>query len=349
MMAKTSSCEPSESDGRRRSRIVAVAGVLIAVLGCVVPSLGRAGRRTGTAPAPAPDDGANAPTFSAPTVDLDRTEVRVGESIRVAIAGFSSISVTTTICGNQGLRGSSDCNVAGAEAVETDRTSVTDISFIINTPPTACPCVIRVASPNNDEVAIADIVLLDHPIAELVVGSVIAQPLSVELVAEPRAVGLMPWARSSLGGATTYDVRLTIRNRSPRPVERVSVDGAVGRDVEDVRAQLEFPQPGLIEANGTWEQVIQVDLPAPVYGNAAWRVAVASANPTIAATDTTSHLPGLLLLFIVFLVADLVYILIRLINRRRRRGRAKKAPAEPERGRIVEENRVPVGAPVMQL
>ncbi len=325
MMSISSTTTRQAAGVSNPARILVVAVFVIAVLGSIAPS------SVAIASVPEPqDDGVNVPTFSAPTVDLDRTEVREGDSVRVTIAGFSSISVTTTICGNQGLRGSSDCYVAGAESVETNRNNVSDISFIINNPPVPCPCVIRVASPNNDEVAIADIQVLGHPIAELEAGSVFVQPLSAELVAEPRAAGPVTWVKSSLGGATTYDVRLTIRNRSQRPVERVAVDGEVGRGGDDVRSQIDFPQPGLIEANGTWEQVIQVDLPAPVYGNAAWRVSIASENPTIAVTETTSHLPGLFLLAIALLVADLIFILVRMVNRRRRRARDARAESDSE-------------------
>ncbi len=272
------------------------------------------------------------PDFAAPSVELNLYEFRPEQRIQVSISGFGSAFVNTTICGNGGLRGSSDCNMAASEAVEIDpATGSASISFIANAPAMPCPCVIRVSSSGNDEVAFADVVLIGHPVADLVAPAIRAQPLTASLSVVVASTGFLDWSRSSLGGSTTYDATLTIRNQTSIPVDGVTIDGFAGRGADDVRTLFDYPQPGVIGPNETWQETVRVTLDAPVYGNTTWSVAVASANPTVSVDDSTSHLPGLLIAFVGFLLFDLVVLLARLVRRRRiRRRLASDTPSTLE-------------------
>jgi hypothetical protein len=172
-----------------------------------------------------------------------------------------------------------------------------------------------VSSPGNDQVATAELILIGHPVAEPVAGVAASQALTASLVVERANRGTSGWLKASLGGSTAYDVHLTIRNTSSDPVGRVAIDGHVGGGGDDVRSEIGFPSPGTIGAGETWDRVVQVTLPAPVFGTADWTVDVSSAGPTVTASDETSHLPGLLILLIVVLVGDLLILAVRLVRR----------------------------------
>jgi hypothetical protein len=169
--------------------------------------------------------------------------------------------------------------------------------------------------------------LIGHPVAEPVASAAVSQALTASLVVERSDRGTSGWLKASLGGSTAYDVHITIRNTSSDPVGRVAIDGHVGRGGDDVQAEIGLPSPGTIGAGETWDRVVQVTLPAPVFGNAYWTVDVSSDGPTVTASDETSHLPGLLILLVVVLVVDLLVLAVRFVRRSIRRSRDRDGSA----------------------
>lgn len=262
------------------------------------------------------------PDFAAPTVVLSRYEANPGDVLDVTIAGFTSRVVTVTVCGNRGLRGSSDCDMTASESAKMNEDGSSRVAKLtISAPPTPCPCIVRVSSPTNDQVATAELVIVGHPIAEPVASESVASPLAASIDVERASAGSMAWLRSSLGGSTPYDVHISIRNTSTSPVDRVAVSGTANGGGGDVRARIEAANPGTIGPGETWERTVRVALPAPVLGNSTWRVDVSSAAPTVTALDDTSHLPGLLILLTVALAVDLLALAARFARRRWSSGR----------------------------
>jgi hypothetical protein len=277
------------------------------------------------------------PTVSAPLVELDRYTMRPNDLVTITTAGFTQGGIFATVCGNDALRGSSDCNVAASEGIETRRDGTPDTQvMVVAAPPTSCPCVIRVASSDNTEVAFADITLIGHPVVEPVFGpNRSVEPLAVSISAEPVSEGTLGWVRSSLGGPTEYSVTVTIRNRSNVDAQRVVINGAAGAAIDDIDVVLDLASPGVIARDSEWQETVRAVLPAPVFGTSVWRVDVLSGGPTVRSTDTTSHLPGLLILGIAILLLDLVLLLARLVIRRRMRARAGLDEGESRRPAAV--------------
>ena len=264
-----------------------------------------------------------------PTVALSVTEAEPEELIEVTISGFSSRVVTVTVCGNDALRGSGDCNMAASESTPVnDDGSPRFVRLIVSPPPVPCPCLIRASSPTNDQAAVAPIVLTGHPTGPLVPAAEPALPLVVSIRAYRAADGLADSVRSSLGGPTTYDASITIRNGATVAVAGISVAAAAGRRTGDVLAILDVVPPPSIAPGATWEQSVRVALPAPVWGEVQWSVEVSGRDDTVAAVDTTSSLPLLLVLAVTLLLMIALTLSVRLVLRVRNRRR----PLSPLRG-----------------
>lgn len=278
------------------------------------------------------DADVSAPSFDAPIVALNRYSVNVDEVVTVTVAGFQSRVVTISICGNKGLRGSTDCNVQGSEGLGLDGDGTAKLARMpAAAPPVPCPCIVRVASTGTAEVATADITLVGHPTGELVQPEGFTlEPLDVTLDVERASSGFMGSLSSGLGGATTYDVTVRVTNPSEVAVERVSVSGSVGRSEGDVMRSLQLGAPGSIGPGETWEGTTTAELPAPVYGGARWSVDVANAGLTVTAKESTSHTPILLFLAVLVLAADLIWLTIRAIRRRGGEPDNDTHPDEPD-------------------
>lgn len=270
------------------------------------------------------------PDFAAPVVLMSEYELRDGDTVDLTIAGFTSRVVTVSVCGNRALRGSSDCNMTASESVlmKEDGSSVV-FPLEISPPPTPCPCLIRVSSPSNDQVASAEFTLVNHGVAEPVGSLERPVALAASLTVEDVSEGFGTWLRSSLGGATAYEATLRVRNSSTDRVEGVAVSGSVSARGDDSTALIDLPDPGMIEAGATWERSVRVELPAPVFGSAEWRVIVSGPGPTVTATDSTSQIPGVLVLLALVLSLDVLWLLVRQIRRGlRRRAARDDAPHE---------------------
>ncbi len=288
-------------------------------------------------------EGDEGQSFAAPLVVLSQYEVNVGDQIVVTAAGFRSSFVTVSVCGNAGRRGSQDCNQPASKSMELDADGSPTISdIVVGEPPMPCPCIVRVASSSNDEVAVADITLLGHPVADVVGGSsTLAEPLAASIVATRASEGVGGWLRSSLGGRTTYDVEVTLRNRTSERINGVLLEGSAGRNETDTWATFGIVPPAVIEPGQIWETVVQVELGAPVWGDAYWTLDVVAPNaPTVVVTDQTSHLPGLLIVLGLILIADVAILIIRFVLRR-----ARKATWERGRAEAADDNDDEVEAP----
>ena len=264
-------------------------------------------------------------TLTGPTVKLDRTRIEPGERVAITIDGFRALNVTISVCGNEARRGSADCNMFASEGLklDTDGTS-TLIGIPIAVPPMPCPCVIRVFSRLNDEIATTPIEIIGHPTAPVVDGPSVKDPLVVTIEAVPAPPGVFERARSSIGGPTLYQVTVRVLNRSTVPFGQIALSGAAVRD-NDQLASLPLDDAGEIKPGQTWEQVVTAEVPGPSLGAIEWRVAVSGAGPTVNATDTTRQRPLLLILLVMFLVVDLFVLAIRFVMRRRARREARRA------------------------
>ncbi|CAB4886736.1 unannotated protein [freshwater metagenome] len=262
---------------------------------------------------------------SGPVVTSDKTEINPGEFVVLTIEGFTASFVTISVCGNEARRGSADCNMVASEGMRLSLDHTPTRSQIpVAAPPVGCPCVIRVSNRTNDEIAVVPITLIGHPDAPVVNGPTINNALAVSISARAASGGLLSGLRPSLGGPTTYEVTVTVKNRSTVALNQVRLSGSAGRSSTDSLAVLALDNPGEIAPGQTWQQIVSAVVPAPSFGSVEWRVAASGAGPTISATDITHHRPLLLLLLTMLLVV-IVFMLAMRYRIRRRAGRGAVA------------------------
>jgi hypothetical protein len=203
----------------------------------------------------------------------------------------------------------------------------------VTAPPVPCPCIVRVSSTDNQEVAVAPITLIGHPVAEVVDNSPSDVALGVDIVTEPAPSSVSDRVRSSLGGATTYAVTIRVRNQTTFDIDNVAIAANLTRARYDDVEAFDVPDPGPLAAGQTWEQTLEVQVPALTFGDVEWAATASGQGPPVSATDTTSSFPTMLVVVGVILLVDLLLLLWRLIVRIRRR----RAEAEPQDNPFIDD------------
>jgi hypothetical protein len=274
------------------------------------------------------------PSTSGPSITPDPSTVEVGDQIGFTVAGFDGPDFVVSVCGNEARRGSSDCDMLGSKALPIDRDndSITVNQMRVGKPPAPCPCVLRAASSANDEVAVAPIELLGHPVAPVVDGGAVRDPLVLVVEARPAPQGIADSVRAALGGPARYEVTVTIRNRSVIPASSVTLAASGGRSDDDFQVTLAPEDPGIIPAGQTWQQTFEAVVPYPSFGTFHWRATASGAGVPVTASTITNSKPTLLIALAMFLVIDLFLLLIRFTIRRRvaREDESSTGEAQPE-------------------
>jgi hypothetical protein len=286
-------------------------------VGAVMSAIAFAGGSSAFASPSAPDE--SDASLSGPIASVSKEEVEPGGRVVVTIDGFDSLYVTLSICGNEARRGSADCNMAASEGVEVGQIGTAlAIEMPVAAPPTDCPCVIRIVGQDTSELAVVPIVITDHPVGPVVDPPSLSNLLVVSIEARSVPRGVLDALRADLGGRTEFEVAVKVKNVSTTPLRQVRLSGSAGRNTaDDSLVSLELDDPGLIGVGQTWQQTLNVVVPAPSLGTVEWQVAVSGAGPTIIATHTTKHRPWLLIVMMVILVASVTTLLIRWRVRRR--------------------------------
>lgn len=262
-------------------------------------------------------------TVSGPTVSLDRYEVAPGDQIVVTIDGFDTAGVTISVCGNEARRGSVDCNMPQSEGRGVPQDGTAAVAALAVYPPSVpCPCVIRVSTSTNDQVAVVPITIIGHPTAPVVNPDIPERlPLDVSIVVNESNDGFSEVARAGLGGTSNYDVTITVRNRTTSAVESFALSGFAGRNANEELITLDLDAPASLQAGETWRQTLEAEAPALTFGEVQWQVTASGAGPSVTATDTTRAVPWLLWLLGAILVIDLLILLVRFVMRMVRRNR----------------------------
>ena len=254
-----------------------------------------------------------------PTIVLDRFEAAPGDRLALELAGFNGVPVTISICGNEARRGSVDCDMTASLVRETPVEGAVGTDLTVTAPPTPCPCIIRASSQDNLQVAVAPLVIIGHPVADVVGGAAAAEVLGVGITANPAPAGFGDTIRSSLGGPTTYEVTIRVTNRATFDVPAVAVSSTYTRHWSGDTRNIDVDDPGTLSPGESWITTVQVDVPSLTFGDVEWRATVSGQGPSVTATDTTSSRPILLYLLMAILAIDLLILAWRLIARVRRR------------------------------
>jgi sortase A len=184
-------------------------------------------------------------------------------------------------------------------------------------PPVPCPCIIRVSSRTNDEVATAPIDLVGHPSGPRVDPSTPGPFVVATITARERPPGFVGAARAELGGPVRYEVTVAVRNRSTVPLRGLRLTSTYGRGGADILGRLELASPDVVPPGQTWRQTVVATVPAPSVGTVRWRLAVSGAGEGVEASSSTRQRPVLLLVALAVLVVDLALLGLRWCVRRR--------------------------------
>jgi hypothetical protein len=257
-----------------------------------------------------------------PTATVAGPTTKPGAVVHLTISGFRSPTVNVSVCGNGGIRGSQDCEMALSHDVVVEASGETKDDFPLAAPELPCPCVVRVASTDGVEVALAPIDIFGHPTGPLVhagggVGS--DTGLTVTIEAHPMPRGGKERVVYELGGGAWFDVTVSVGNRSTANFTDLVVLATVGRAATNVQHDIELTNPGQLAPNHTWHQTVRVWVSGPDFGAVKWRLVVAHNGRTVTAVITTRHRPWLLVAVVAFFVVVLATLLIRASMRRRER------------------------------
>lgn len=267
---------------------------------------------------------------SAPSVTLAFDEIAPGIRVDLMISGFVARVLNVSVCGNEGRRGSTDCDLANSRTVElaSGATRVT-VPFTMVRPPVPCPCVIKVSSERFDEMAVAPIVLIGHPIAEVVESANAAAPLQVVLVVSRASSGVPDMLRTGLGGGTEYDVTLAVKNTSTAPALGFVASVVASRSGNEQIRELVFPTPGELAPQGSWRHTLRTQLGAPVFGRVTWQASVTASGLSTSVTRSTSSTPWLFFVLASVMATCVLVLMIRLALRLARRPWPHRSPGTP--------------------
>lgn len=172
--------------------------------------------------------------------------------------------VTGTVCGNNFLNGSVDCNVSasGQSIAKDDGTFI--LQLTVGLPPTPCPCVIHVVSAGDTGTADVPFVI---PSAEQAPPTKILSSRAANVVASLRGSG--PW-QALFGGAAQREFVVSVTNTGTTVLQDPQINLTYGKGDDPTTPLLGADgQPikfGLIQPTSTVEVRVPVTFPAPTFG-----------------------------------------------------------------------------------
>jgi hypothetical protein len=273
-------------------------------------------------------DGATAqpPTASTgPSVSASVDKAAPGEQLTIRIAGFTTNAVTVSVCGNEGRRGSSDCNLPASLGVSNPAGGVpVEVLFTVSAPPTTCPCVIRASDNNNDQVAVVPIRVIGHPLGPVEGAPDLEDSITMSVdVADPERTAL-EMARAGLGGPIAYELTVTIKNRTTVALRNVILNGSVGAPDADNPDNVEIANPDVLQPGETYVATATHEVPAMQWGELQWTVTALGTGNAVAASDTTSRQPTMLVFAVAFACFALFLIPLRHVVARHKRRREQR-------------------------
>lgn len=282
-----------------------------------------------------------APTMlaAAPEISLEPPSAAPGETVRLTIVGFAARSVTAAICGNEARRGSADCDMRGSVGVVLDPTGGPTVALVpASAPPSPCPCVVRVATADFRQIAVAPLELQGHESADLVDSAQPSGGILAAIAAQRAESGIADRIRGGLGGSIDYDVTVTVTNQTAAPIDGVVVAGSFGKAANHFLGDLSLLAPNRLEPGQSWQQVVSVSVPSWSINSVVWRIEAAAGIRVSRAVAETEQRPTLLIGLAVVLVVDLGLLGIR--RRVRDRDRAPAGRTNAVSSRIPARSRV---------
>ncbi|WP_024934816.1 hypothetical protein [Actinomadura welshii] len=255
-----------------------------------------------------------------PTVQADRAEARVGDTVTVDLAAWPPGNVLVELCGNGGARGSADCAVAAAATTFVDANGRGTAMVTVVRPPVGCPCVISARPVTGGRARTVPLAVKGVPTLPATRrGNASAAPARDLAVSGVRVSGGGPAAW--FGGPAERTVTFTVRNTGTAPVTDPPLALAAGRG-DRPTGMLEAPRIGTLQPGAQRTYTVRARLPAPAFGRYAVAGEVTGVDRPVRFTARTSSYPWALPALIA-LAAPAV------LARELRRGRRRHAGPRP--------------------
>jgi hypothetical protein len=279
-------------------------------------------------------------TGPGPTMSISPAAITPGQTVFVSVDGWPTGPVSATVCGDAARRGDDDCDLTGARSfdVGADGSGSSPLTAV---PPVACPCVVRVGTPDGGLVQTLPLQVSGTDPATPPGGSS-AGAGQLEVSARLRRD---PWSPVAAFGVTMgRTLEVTIGNVGAAPVEGLSLAARVGRDGSSGHALPEPAVQGVLRPGEQQIVTISFELPAPVVGGYVVTGEVLGLDQPVGFRATTSSQPwGLAAVVLAALFGVFGWWLGR---RRRRVDAAASDPSTEGRrapdGREVATRRIPV-------
>jgi 3D (Asp-Asp-Asp) domain-containing protein len=261
-------------------------------------------------------------------VAVDPSTVAPGQTL--LIEGFhfpAGIDVYGEICGDDYLAGSQDCVLDDIGFGGTNSLGRFSMPVKATIPPTPCPCVAVVFSPQLTTTPSSPVTIVGAPSAPLTPPSsavTISHPLKV---VSAQITGNGPWY-SWFGGMAHRTLVLTLQNPNKGVYPHPSLVLTAGKPGSALSTVSTSPLPSMGPDETTTVHV-PVVFPAFAFGNVEVLGAVGDAGLKAPIKETTTIIPWGLIVIAV-LILQLIFLGIRNAVRRRNRRRAAEAPPHTE-------------------
>ena len=222
------------------------------------------------------------------TVELDRSEVKIGQTVTVRLAGWPSGNVAVELCGNEGRRGTADCAVASSATTFVNAQGTGTVLLNIVKPPVGCPCVVSVRPVGGGTARTAPLTVKGAgtlTAAERDRADVQLPSLAVTRVSLEGGGPALAW----FGGAAERTLVYTVRNDGEVAVTDAPVTLMAGRS-PDPTGTLTAPALGTLAPGEERAYRVPVRFGAPALGT--YRVAgriEGLAQPVAFTAETSSH------------------------------------------------------------
>jgi hypothetical protein len=230
---------------------------------------------------------------------------RPGDNVTVTGSGWpGGVTIQTSTCGNNAIKGASDCNALGAGNTVTRPDGSFSLDMRIAKPPVPCPCVVHVVSPNTTVKVDQFFDVQGHPTAPIDL-TVTVRSLTVE----SQLTGAGP-VTAWLGGAAKRTLALTVKNTGSTAVTDPSVT-VTGGTSADPTTLIASPKIGTVPAGGTLEYRMPITIPAWTFGSYTVKSYFGDLDTAVTTTASTTTYPWLLLVLLWLAIQPLLLGLYR--------------------------------------
>ncbi|MFI0482864.1 hypothetical protein [Actinomadura sp. 9N215] len=200
-----------------------------------------------------------------PSVEIDRAEARVGETVTVDLAAWPAGNVLIELCGNGGARGSADCAVAAAATTFVNPQGRGTAMITVVRPPIGCPCVVSARPVAGGRARTVPLKIDGVPVLTAAQRRTVSAGPGRDLtVSGVRVSGGAPSA-AWFAGPAERTVTFTVRNTGRAPVADPPLALAFGRGAEPTGV-LDAPKIGTLAPGQERTYKVEVTLPGPAFG-----------------------------------------------------------------------------------